>query len=122
MYRAETSMAFGDPQGFVRNALVTMILGTLFLIGVVGIEWQIAPAGPDAGAVWSLFFTLTGFHAFHVLTGLILLFIVWRKARMGKYSAERHWGVEAAAVYWHFIDVVWFFIYPALYLIGRAVI
>jgi cytochrome c oxidase subunit III len=122
MYRAETSMAFGDQRGFVRNALVTMVLGSLFLIGVVGVEWQLAPAGPNAGAVWSLFYTLTGFHAFHVLTGLILLFIVWRKARMGKYSVERHWGVEAAAVYWHFIDVVWFFIYPALYLIGRPLI
>ena len=122
MYRAETLMKYGDVRGFIRNASVTMVLGALFLIGVVGLEWQIAPAGPNDGAVWSLFYTMTGFHAFHVLTGLILLFIVWRKARLGKYSADRHWGVEAAAVYWHFVDVVWFFFYPALYLVGRAVI
>jgi cytochrome c oxidase subunit 3 len=122
MYRAETLMRVGDTRGFVRNALVTMILGSLFLVGVVGVEWGLAPEGPDAGAVWSLFYTMTGFHAFHVFTGLLLLFIVWRKARMGKYNAERYWGVEAAAVYWHFVDVVWFFIYPALYLIGNPLI
>lgn len=119
MFRAETLMSFGDTKGFVRNALLTMILGTLFLIGVIFVEWPMAPEGPNGGAVWSLFFTMTGFHAFHVFTGLLLLFIVWRKARMGKYSAERHWGVESAAVYWHFVDVVWFFFYPALYLIGK---
>jgi cytochrome c oxidase subunit III len=122
MFRAETLMSFGDIKGFQRNALITMILGTLFLIGVVGVEWQLAPAGPSDGAVWSLFYTMTGFHAFHVFTGLVLLLIVWRKARLGKYSAERHWGVESAAIYWHFVDVVWFFFYPALYLIGRPLL
>lgn len=122
MFRAETLMSFGDIKGFQRNALITMILGTLFLIGVVGVEWQLAPAGPSDGAVWSLFYTMTGFHAFHVFTGLVLLLVVWRKARMGKYSAERHWGVESAAIYWHFVDVVWFFFYPALYLIGRPLL
>jgi cytochrome c oxidase subunit III len=122
MFRAETLMSFGDIKGFQRNALITMILGTLFLIGVVGVEWQLAPAGPSDGAVWSLFYTMTGFHAFHVFTGLVLLLVVWRKARLGKYSAERHWGVESAAIYWHFVDVVWFFFYPALYLIGRPLL
>jgi cytochrome c oxidase subunit III len=122
MFRAETMMAYGDTRGFVRNSLVTMILGAIFLVGVVGVEWQMAPAGPDGGAAWSLFYAMTGFHAFHVFTGLLLLFIVWRKARLGKYSAERHWGVEAAAVYWHFVDVVWFFFYVALYLIGKPII
>ncbi len=122
MFRAETLMSFGDIKGFQRNALITMILGTLFLIGVVGVEWQMAPAGPSDGAVWSLFYTMTGFHAFHVFTGLVLLLVVWRKARLGKYSAERHWGVESAAIYWHFVDVVWFFFYPALYLIGRPLL
>jgi cytochrome c oxidase subunit 3 len=65
---------------------------------------------------------MTGFHAFHVLTGVIFLFIVYRNGRKGLYSAERHWPVEAAAVYWHFVDVVWMFFYPALYLIGAAVL
>jgi cytochrome c oxidase subunit 3 len=121
MNRAEVAMGYGDQKRFERSILVTLLLGVLFLLGVVGVEWQIAPYGPDHDAVWSLFYTMTGFHAFHVLTGVIFLAIVFRNGRRGVYSAERHWGVEAAAVYWHFVDVVWIFFYPALYLIGRVI-
>lgn len=118
MYTAETAISFGETKKFLRNVLITLVLGVVFLVGVVGLEWQIAPAGPDAGVVWSIFYIMTGFHAFHVLTGVIFLFIVYRNGRKGRYSAERHWAVEAAAVYWHFVDVIWIFFYPALYLIG----
>lgn len=116
--RGEIAMAYGDRKAFERSFLITIILGVIFLIGVVGVEWQIAPHGPGQDVIWSLFYTMTGFHAFHVLTGVIFLVIVFRNARKGLYDAERHWPVEAAAVYWHFIDVVWIFFYPALYLIG----
>lgn len=116
--RGETAMAYGDRKAFERSFLITIALGIVFLVGVVGVEWQTAPYGPGESVVWSLFYTMTGFHAFHVLTGVIFLFIVYRNARKGLYNEERHWPVEAAAVYWHFIDVVWIFFYPALYLIG----
>ncbi|MCC6957283.1 MAG: heme-copper oxidase subunit III [Anaerolineales bacterium] len=116
--RGETAMAYGDRKTFERSFLITIALGIVFLVGVVGVEWQTAPYGPGESVVWSLFYTMTGFHAFHVLTGVIFLFIVFRNARKGLYNEERHWPVEAAAVYWHFIDVVWIFFYPALYLIG----
>jgi len=116
--RGETAMAYGDRKAFERSFLITIALGIVFLVGVVGVEWQTAPYGPGESVVWSLFYTMTGFHAFHVLTGVIFLFIVFRNARKGLYNEERHWPVEAAAVYWHFIDVVWIFFYPALYLIG----
>lgn len=122
MNRAETLMSYGDRRGFLNNVLITIVLGTLFLVGVVGVEWQIAPFGVGDNAIASVFFTMTGFHAFHVLTGVIFLLIVYRNARKGLYSAERHFPVEAAAVYWHFVDVVWVFFYPALYLIGRAAV
>jgi len=56
-----------------------------------------------------------------VLTGVIFLFIVWNNGRRGHYTAEQHWGVEAAAVYWHFVDVVWMFFYVGLYLMGTPV-
>jgi cytochrome c oxidase subunit 3 len=88
---------------------------------VVGVEWQIVPFGTDGGAAASIFYIMTGFHAFHVLTGVAFLIIVYRNGRKGLYSAERHWAVEAAAVYWHFIDVIWIFFYPALYLIGSPI-
>jgi cytochrome c oxidase subunit 3 len=59
-------------------------------------------------------------HAFHVLTGVIFLALVLRNGLRGKYNAEKHWAVEAAANYWHFVDLVWIFFYPALYLIGTV--
>lgn len=121
MNRAESAMAFGDRKAFVRFTTITLVLGIVFLIGVVGVEWQIAPFGPADGAAASLFYTMTGFHAFHVLTGVLFLGVILRNGMKGKYSPERHWGVEAAAVYWHFVDVVWIFFYPALYLIGTAI-
>jgi len=116
--RGETAMRYGDRKAFERSFMITIALGVLFLIGVVGVEWQIAPYGANQDAAWSLFYTMTGFHAFHVLTGVIFLVVVFRHSRKGLYDSERHWPVEAAAVYWHFIDVVWIFFYPALYLIG----
>jgi cytochrome c oxidase subunit III len=118
MNRAETAMAHGDQVNFLRGTLITIVLGVLFLVGVVGVEWQIAHFGPGDSALGSLFYLMTGFHAFHVLTGVIFLLIVYRNGRRGLYTAERHWPVEAAAVYWHFVDVVWVLFYPALYLIG----
>jgi cytochrome c oxidase subunit 3 len=122
MNRAETAAAYGDQKTFQASTLITFILGIMFLVGVVGVEWQIAPFGPGDGATASLFYTMTGFHAFHVLTGVIFLGVVYRNGRKGLYSAERHWAVEACAVYWHFVDVVWMFFYPALYLIGSPVL
>lgn len=118
MNRAESEMASGNRPGFVVSIAITMVLGIIFLLGVVAVEWQIAPFGPADGAEGAIFYVMTGFHAFHVLTGVIFLFIVWNNGRRGHYSAEEHWAVEACAVYWHFVDVVWIFFYPALYLIG----
>jgi cytochrome c oxidase subunit 3 len=122
MNRAEIAARYGDHKQFLRSTLITMVLGIVFLVGVVGVEWQIAPFGPADGVAGSLFYTMTGFHAFHVLTGVIFLFIIYRNGRKDLYTAERHWPVEACAVYWHFVDVVWIFFYPALYLIGAAVL
>jgi cytochrome c oxidase subunit 3 len=121
MNRAEVEMAHGNRPAFLRNIMVTIVLGTIFLLGVVAIEWQLAPFGPADGAEGAIFYSMTGFHAFHVLTGLIFLFIVWNNGRKGVYTAEKHWGVEAAAIYWHFIDVVWMFYYVGLYLMGTPV-
>jgi cytochrome c oxidase subunit III len=120
MNRAETAIRMGDQKTFLRGTLITIVLGVLFLVGVVGVEWQIAHFGPADNALASLFYAMTGFHALHVATGVIFLLIVYRLGRKGSYSAEKHWPVEAAAVYWHFVDVVWVFFYPALYLIGAV--
>ena len=129
MNRGETMIKNGNRQGFLNNTLVTFVLGFLFLIGVVFVEWRLAAhegliasfGDPAKGPVGGVFYMMTGMHAFHVLTGLIFLAIVWNNGRKGLYD-EKSYPVEAAAVYWHFVDVVWIFFYPALYLIGTAIL
>jgi cytochrome c oxidase subunit 3 len=123
MNRAETAMKFGDRRGFVTNIIVTLILGIGFLLGVVGVEWPRAIAEgvtASSNTYGAAFFMMTGMHAFHVLTGVIFLFIVLRNGSRGLYDKQGY-PVEAAAVYWHFVDLVWIFFYPALYLIGKLV-
>jgi cytochrome c oxidase subunit 3 len=124
MNRAESSMAHGDRKGFVIGISMTLLLGLGFVAGVLGVEWPSAIAegiSYNASAAGAIFFMMTGMHAFHVTTGLIFLAIVLRNGVRGLYSPEKHWAVEAAAVYWHFVDVVWIFFYPALYLIGKLI-
>lgn len=120
MARSEAAIAHGDRKTFLRSLAVTGILGIVFLAGVVGLEWG-GELHPTDGAFGAVFYGMTGLHAVHVLSGVILIFIVWWNGRKGSYTAERHWGVEATAIYWHYVDVVWVFFYPALYLIGQAV-
>ncbi len=122
MNRAEASMAHGDRRGFILGIAATLVLGVAFVAGVLAVEWPTALADgvtPSANAAGAIFFMMTGMHALHVITGLIFLGVVLRNGARGLYSAEKHWPVEAAAVYWHFVDVVWIFFYPALYLIGK---
>jgi cytochrome c oxidase subunit 3 len=124
MNRAETSMAHGDRRGFASGMALTLVLGLAFVGGVLGVEWPGAIADgvtPSASAGGAIFFMMTGMHALHVITGLVFLGFVLRNGLRGRYTADRHWAVEAAAVYWHFVDVVWIFFYPALYLIGKLV-
>ena len=138
MNRGETLMKNGDRQGFITNTMITLVLGLFFFIGVVVVEWRGIPSVADfvlaifgehgegvhltasSGVAGAAFFMMTGMHAFHVLTGLILLIIVMNNAKKGLYD-EKHYPVEAAAVYWHFVDVVWIFFYPALYLVGTVI-
>jgi cytochrome c oxidase subunit 3 len=120
MNRGETLMHNGDRKGFLSNTMITFGLGLAFLVGVVFVEWPNAiheGVTPSSGPQGAAFFMMTGMHAFHVLTGLIFLAIIWLNGRRGLYD-EKNYPVEAATVYWHFVDVVWIFFYPALYLIG----
>ncbi len=116
--RGEVSMEHGNRRQAIVSLAITIFLGITFLAGVVGVEWRTVPFGPADGAQGAIFYTMTGFHAFHVLTGSIFLSIVLRNLIRQRYSKEKHWAVEASVVFWHFIDVVWIFFYPALYLIG----
>jgi len=120
MNRAETAIELGDLKEFKRSILWTISLGMLFLLGVVALEWPTSGLSASEDAYGAVFYMMTGMHAFHVLTGIIFLAVVYRNGKNGLYTPEKHWAVEAAAVYWHFVDVVWIFFYPAIYLIGIA--
>jgi cytochrome c oxidase subunit 3 len=119
MNRAETAIVYDDRKTFLSSLLVTAALGTIFLIGVVGLEWR-GELRPSDGVFGAVFFAMTGMHALHVLSGVILILIVWNLGRKGNFSSERHWGVEAVAIWWHYVDLIWVFYYPALYLMGKA--
>ena len=70
----------------------------------------------DVNSFASAFFIMTGFHGLHVLGGLILLILILGRAARGQFSSQHHVGVAAVTLYWHFVDVVWFFLFTILYL------
>lgn len=111
----------------------TMALGTVFLV-VKGFEYHhkwthhlIPGAGfhiegttdPAAQTFFVLYFCMTGLHALHMIVGLGLLAFLVPKALRGEFSAENHNWVEGVGLYWHFVDVIWIFLFPLLYLLGR---
>jgi cytochrome c oxidase subunit 3 len=95
---------------------LTMLLGAVFL-GVQGYEFVTNGFGLSSGIFGSTFYILTGFHGAHVLAGLILLAIITNRARLGLITADRHTAVEATSYYWHFVDVVWLFLFTTLYVL-----
>ncbi|MFY9265046.1 MAG: cytochrome c oxidase subunit 3 [Solirubrobacterales bacterium] len=98
--------------------LLTIILGATFL-GVQISEYFHLGFLPKDSAQASVFFSLTGIHGAHVLVGLIILSTVARRAFKGHYGPEKekHWGVEIPGIYWHFVDVMWIFVFSSLYLL-----
>lgn len=127
MNLGETAMEHDDRRTFSFGLIVTAILGTIFLGGVMIFEWGLFPAIYEAHLTpWdsvygAVVFAMTGMHALHVISGIIFIAVVWNLGRKGHFSSEQHWGVEACAIYWHYVDLVWIFFYPALYLIGEVV-
>ena len=68
----------------------------------------------------STFYMATGFHGFHVIVGTIFLAVCFFRARAGHFKPQHHFGFEAAAWYWHFVDVVWLFLFFCIYVFGSA--
>ena len=111
--------------------LITMVLGLSFL-GIKGIEYaqkfreHLVPGvnfqfvGPNSNHVqmfFVLYFLLTGFHALHLTIGVGVLSVITAKAYRGRFSEAYYTPVEVSGLYWHFVDIVWIFLYPLLYLI-----
>ena len=95
--------------------LITVALGTLFTF-VQGYEYIHAPFTFSESIYGATFFMATGFHGFHVLIGTIFLTVCLLRATAGHFKPEQHFGFEAAAWYWHFVDVVWLFLFFAVYI------
>jgi len=113
--------------------LLTMLFGATFL-GIKAIEYahkyheHLVP-GPGfqfPGDLWqqayvffSFYFAMTGLHTFHMIVGLGLLAVLVVQAARGKFSADYNTPVEISGLYWHFVDIIWIFLFPLLYLIER---
>jgi cytochrome c oxidase subunit 3 len=97
---------------------MTVLLGIIFLC-VQGYEYAHAYADLNlklsSGVFGSTFFMLTGFHGFHVFVGMLMLLFITLRLQKGHFTAERHFGFEGAAWYWHFVDVVWLGLYILVY-------
>jgi heme/copper-type cytochrome/quinol oxidase subunit 3 len=70
---------------------------------------------PSSGIFWSFYYGMTGLHALHVLAGVIVNLVLWIQAAKGRLVPNGH-RVELTGLYWHFVDIVWIFLFPLLYL------
>lgn len=114
--------------------LLTILLGTGFL-GIKLVEYSHkfqehlfpgasfqfeGPHGPQTQIFFCFYFAMTGLHAVHMIIGIAIMASLLLKARRGQFSAEYNSPVEVAGLYWHFVDIVWIFLFPLLYLISRT--
>ncbi|QCI80042.1 cytochrome c oxidase subunit 3 [Hankyongella ginsenosidimutans] len=104
-------------EGLKQGLWLTVALGALFTC-VQAYEYSHAAFKFSGHIYGATFFMATGFHGFHVLVGTIFLIVCLVRAYKGHFKPEQHFGFEAAAWYWHFVDVVWLFLFIAIYIWG----
>ena len=118
---AHHALIENDRRSLIMALGITLLLGMSFT-GFQVLEYSEAPFKFDGGGVYpAVFFLATGFHGFHVIVGTCFLTVCWFRSRAGQFSPARHFGFEAAAWYWHFVDVVWLFLFVAVYWWGSGV-
>ncbi|MDE1940467.1 MAG: cytochrome c oxidase subunit 3, partial [Alphaproteobacteria bacterium] len=140
---AHHALQHGDRKGAIHGLMLTIGLGLSFTC-VQAYEYSHAPftfgfngaaltpfvdaahanlsvGVGNLGAIYgSTFFMATGFHGFHVIVGTIFLIVCLGRAIAGQFTPTRHFGFEAAAWYWHFVDVVWLFLFTCIYVLGQG--
>lgn len=115
MHSAMVAIKRGSQIGLKIGLLVTIILGILFLTGQAT---EYLRFGLSLQEVFrATFFLLTGLHGLHVLIGVSFMIVVFSRSVFGHFTKERHGAVEASAIYWHFVDVVWILVFTSLFLI-----
>jgi cytochrome c oxidase subunit 3 len=118
MHEGQKALKNGNVKGLQKWFAITAAMGALFLAGQA-YEYFHAEFGLTTNLFASCFYVLTGFHGLHVLTGvLLILSVLWRSRESGHYSSSSHFGVEAAEIYWHFVDVIWLVLFVLVYLIN----
>ncbi|WP_319530929.1 cytochrome c oxidase subunit 3 [uncultured Cohaesibacter sp.] len=108
-----------DSDSLKWGLILTVALGVIFTCVQV-YEYIHAPFGFKESIYGATFFMATGFHGFHVFVGTIFLIVCLVRAYKGHFTPQKHFGFEAAAWYWHFVDVVWLFLFASIYLWGNA--
>jgi len=116
---AHHALIHGDREGLKQGLWATVALGVLFSF-IQAYEYSVAPFLFGQNTYSSAFYMATGFHGFHVLIGTIFLSVCLYRAYIGHFTSRQHFGFEAAAWYWHFVDVVWLFLFIAVYIWGGA--
>ena len=123
MHWAMHSVMHGRRKQFLIGLALTLILGAIFLaqqaleyVTLIGEGLTLGENEHGSGLFGSVFYALTGTHGLHVAGGLLAIFIVFIRALRGQFDEQRYLLVEGAAFYWHFVDVVWIFLYVVIYL------
>jgi len=119
---AHHALQSGDRAGARLGLILTVVLGIIFSWVQFAVEYPLAgfafgnPEGVgNANVYGASFFMATGFHGFHVVIGTIFLFVCLLRLMAGQFTPQKHFGLEAAAWYWHFVDVVWLFLFTFVY-------
>jgi len=115
---AHHSLLHNDRDGLKKGLWLTVLLGLLFT-SLQAFEYAHAPFPFGKNTYGSAFYMATGFHGFHVIVGTIMLIVCLKRAYNGDFTPKQHFGFEAAAWYWHFVDVVWLFLFLAIYIWGN---
>lgn len=116
---AHHALLKNDRKGLIWGLALTIILGIAFTC-LQAFEYLHAAFSFSNHIYGATFFMATGFHGFHVIVGTIFLIVMLFRALAGHFSAKQHFGFEAAAWYWHFVDVVWLFLFACIYVWGAG--
>ena len=114
---AHHALLHNDRQGLKWGLILTIALGALFTC-VQALEYANAGFSFSGNIYGATFFMATGFHGFHVLIGTIFLIVCLMRTMAGQFDDKNHLGFEFAAWYWHFVDVVWLFLFASIYVWG----
>ncbi|WP_119306840.1 cytochrome c oxidase subunit 3 [Cohaesibacter haloalkalitolerans] len=115
---AHHALLENDRDGVKKGLALTILLGAVFS-AVQVYEYVHAPFAFKESIYGATFFMATGFHGFHVFVGTIFLIVCLIRVYKGHFTPQQHFGFEAAAWYWHFVDVVWLFLFTAIYVWGN---